>query len=272
MGKHILYVIPVCPFCQRIEIILAMKGVSDKVEIRPVDVTKPRDPELLRKTRGYEATPVLETADGQIIKESLVIMEYLDSVFPGTPVVISKDPYKRAVENMFTALTGDFIGQGYSTVMNREADKAEAQKAALLEQYAVLNDFLVEHSPNSTFLFESPGWAEAVITPFFQRWWLAEYYENFKVPDNDPKYARVQKFVAACLALPTAQQVTFDYIVKSYYDYSLGFGNGALPPNRQYSSFSFVPDWRSRPMPPKNKWGPPASDAELGLIPANGAN
>ena len=43
-------------------------------------------------------------------------------------------------------------------------------------------------------------------------------------------------------------------------------GNGALLPGRTRSSFVFEPNWRSRPWPPRDKYGPGATDAELGLI------
>ena len=56
-------------------------------------------------------------------------------------------------------------------------------------------------------------------------------------------------------------------IVKLYYDYAVGAGNGALPEGRRVSSFTFDPDWRSRPMPPRDKYDRIASDAELGLLP-----
>src|SRR5690606_36442527 len=66
---------------------------------------------------------------------------------------------------------------------------------------------------------------------------------------------------------PAAQQVSREEIVKSYYDYALGAGNGALLPGRRKSSFVFEPHWSNRPWPPADKYGPPASDEELGLLP-----
>jgi len=55
-------------------------------------------------------------------------------------------------------------------------------------------------------------------------------------------------------------------IVKLYYDYAKGAGNGALLPGRTVSSFTFNPDWPNRPMPPADKYGNAATDTELGLI------
>jgi glutathione S-transferase len=54
--------------------------------------------------------------------------------------------------------------------------------------------------------------------------------------------------------------------VKLYYDYAKGAGNGALLPGRTLSSFTFSPDWRSRPWPPADKCQHAATDAELGLL------
>jgi len=55
--RPIVHHIPVCPFSQRLEILLALKGASGAVEFRTVDITVPRDPELLEKTRGTTALP-----------------------------------------------------------------------------------------------------------------------------------------------------------------------------------------------------------------------
>ena len=38
MTKHIVYHIPVCPFSQRLEIMLALRGQTDAVEFRVVAV------------------------------------------------------------------------------------------------------------------------------------------------------------------------------------------------------------------------------------------
>jgi glutathione S-transferase len=103
-----------------------------------------------------------------------------------------------------------------------------------------------------------------VFTPIFMRFWFLEYYEDFALPDGSG-YARVRRWIDACLAHPAAQQVTKEEIVKLYYDYARGAGNGALLPGRTRSSFVFEPHWRTRPWPPRDKYGHQASDAELGL-------
>ena len=97
------------------------------------------------------------------------------------------------------------------------------------------------------------------------RFWFLDYYEDFQLPSTE-QYTRVQEWIDACVEHPAAQQVTKEEIIKLYYDYSKGAGNGGLLPNRKSSSFVFEPDWRSRPWPPKDKYKHSASDEELGLL------
>ena len=264
MSRPTVYHIPVCPFCQRLEILLTLKGRRDDVAFEVIDVTRPRPDWLLAKTRGTTALPVLETADGRILKESLVIMQYLDEVFAERPVA-QRDPYRRAVENMLTRLEGECCSQGYVLVMNQDPARRPALHEALLGSYARLDAFLREHAPPGPFLFEAFGWAEAVFTPLFMRFWFLDYYEDFRLPE-DPRYARVRAWRDATIAHPAAQQVTKEEIVKLYYDYAKGAGNGALLPGRRRSSFALEPDWRTRPWPPRDKYGHSATDEELGLM------
>ncbi len=261
--KHIVYHIPVCPFSQRLEILLALRGIEDAVEFRVVDITKPRDPELLAKTRGTTALPVLETPDGAIIKESLVILRYLDEALPGSPLRRAT-PLEHAIESMLIAREGPFTMAGYLYVMNQDPDKRDDHRQKLLGLYRDIDGFLSEHSPEGPFLFEDFGLAEAVFTPMFKRFWFLEYYEGFDLPD-DADLRRVSRWRAACMAHPATAQVTREEIVKLYYDYALGTGNGALPDGRNVSSFTFEPDWQSRPWPPRDKYSGTASDAALGL-------
>lgn len=264
MTKHIVNHIPVCPFSQRLEILLSLRDMQDAVEFRVVDITKPRDPELLRKTRGTTALPVLETADGQIIKESLVILRYLDEALDG-PRLRRADPFEHAVESMLIAKEGPFTMAGYIYVMNQDRAQKDAHNEKLLSLYRDLNDFLMEHNPEGTFLFEDFGLSEAVFAPVFKRFWFLDYYEGFELPVG-PEYARVKKWRAACMAHEATDQVSEEEIVKLYYDYAIGAGNGALVEGRSVSSFAFQPDWRSRPMPPRDKYETKATDVDLGLV------
>ena len=264
MSNLTVFQIPVCPFSQRLSILLELKQVTERIMFHVVDITKPRPDWLLAKSRGTTALPILETEDGRIIKESMVLLRYIEARFPDPPV-FQPDPYRHAVEGMLTAMEGGFTTAGYTLVMNQDLGNRQRLQSDMLAQFARLNDFLEEHSPDGVWLFEEFGLAEVVFTPFFMRFWFLEYYEKFQLPDT-AEFERVRRWREACLAHPAAQQVTREEIVKVYYDYAKGKGNGALPPGRKVSSFAFVPPWSHRPWPPRDKYGVSATDQELGLI------
>jgi glutathione S-transferase len=165
---------------------------------------------------------------------------------------------------MLIAQEAEFTTAGYRFVMNQDSGRRAAMRKAMLAQYANLDDFLVAHNSDGAFLFDRFGLAEAVFTPIFMRFWFMEYYEDFELPSDS--LPRVVRWCEACLAHPAAQTVSREEIVKLYYDYARRAGNGALPPGRKVSSFSFTPHWSTRPWPPRDKWGPAATDAELGLL------
>jgi glutathione S-transferase len=262
-AKHIVYHIPVCPFSQRLEILLALRGQQDAVEFRVVDITKSRDPELLAKTQGTTALPILEIPDGTILKESLVILRYLDEALEG-PMLRRSDPVEHAIESMLIAKEGPFTMAGYLFVMNQDRDRRSEFNGKLLSLYRDINSFLVVQNSEGPWLFGDFGLAEAVFTPMFKRFWFLDYYEEFQLPDGE-KYDRVRGWRDACMTHPATDQVTEEEIVKLYYDYALGAGNGALVDGRSVSSFAFTPHWQDRPWPPRDKYAGTTSDKTLGL-------
>jgi glutathione S-transferase len=263
-NKITVYHIPVCPFSQRLEILLALKNKTDLVEFKVIDISTKRPDWLLEKTGGTTALPVLEMADGTILKKSLVIMQYIEDVTQDCPIA-STTPKERAIENLMVTLADSFTMAGYKMVMNQSLEQRGEFQEAMLDSYRNLNRFLERYATGDTFLFNRFGWVEAIFTPMFMRFWFLEYYENFTLP-NTEEFTRVAKWREACLAEPNAQQVSFDEIIKLYYDYAIGAGNGKLPEGRKVSSFNFTPHWQQRPMPPADKYNHRASDQELGLL------
>ena len=62
MSKFVVHHIPVCPFSQRLKILMALKGLPGEVEFHVVDITRPRDERLLELARGTTALPIVEFA------------------------------------------------------------------------------------------------------------------------------------------------------------------------------------------------------------------
>ena len=262
-----IYRIPICPFCQRLEILMELKGLGEAVALEVVDITKPRSEHIVQLTAGSTALPVLELEDGRSLKESLVLMGYLEDRFR-EPTVRREDPYERAVESLLVSTEGSFVASGYRLLLNQDLYRREALVSGYLAQHAAIDQFLRDHSRGAgPWLFDRFGWAEAVFTPFFQRFVFNDYFEGVTLPD-EPAYRRVREWRDACVAHPAAQQTSDEEVIKLYYDYSRGAGNGELLEGRSVSSFVVEPAWSDRPMPPKDKYQPGATDAELGLLPS----
>jgi len=192
-------------------------------------------------------------------------MRYFEDRFPERPVT-RRDPYEHAVEAMLCATDGQFTGAGYRMILNRDPAKREEMKAEVDAQYARLDAFLAYYAPDRDFLFDELGWAEIAFAPMFKRLGFLEYYEAYEVPQQ---LKRVLRWREACLSHPVVERHHgHRELMTLYYDYSQGGGNGRIPEGRAVSSFTLTPSWRDRPMPPRDKWGKPATDAELGLVAA----
>ncbi len=262
MPKPIICHIPVCPFSQRVEILLELKGLRDAVVFRVVDITKPRDPQILGLSRGTTALPIMDLGGGRVRKESLVILRYVEEAFP-EPQIARADASERGVERLMIDRAGDCTMSGYLMVMKRDRATAAEKGETRLGHHAWLDDFLRHHNPDGTFLFDRFGLADLVCTPMFMRLRFLDYHEEFELPD-DPAFGRVRRWRDAGLAQPEAQQVSYDEIVKLCHDHAVGLANGALAEGRSWSSFVFEPGWRDRPMPPRDKYDRIASDEEPG--------
>lgn len=262
MKNAVIYQIPLCPFCQRVEILLSLKRTSLLSVL--VDGTSPRPDAFLKLTGGSTQCPVLETGS-LVLKESIVIMEYLDDKLAG-PKVLRKKSSERAIERMLIRKESALVEAGYRLLMNQDKDIRTKLIEKLLECFSELNKFLLNYAKGTVFLFERFGFSEAVFSPFFLRFKaFLKYFEDFDLP-NTPEYSRVITWMNACLDDDVCAGVSEEEIVKAYYDYALGFGNGLIPAGRTKSSFSLFPSWKFRPMPPKAKYEESASDKDLGLL------
>jgi glutathione S-transferase len=91
----VLYDAARCPYCARVRIVLAEKGIAyESVEIDLAD----RPAWLLAKNPSGRV-PVLEEDGGLDLPESHVIMEYLDERYPEPPL-LPADPADRALARL----------------------------------------------------------------------------------------------------------------------------------------------------------------------------
>jgi glutathione S-transferase len=85
-----LYDAPRCPYCARVRIVLAEKGV----ELEVVEIDLADRPAWLYEKNATGRVPVLEE-DGRALPESAVIMEFLEERYPDPPL-LPPDPAARS--------------------------------------------------------------------------------------------------------------------------------------------------------------------------------
>jgi RNA polymerase-associated protein len=86
---------PSCPYCHRVRIVLAEKGIGVDV----VDVDARHLPDEVLEFNPYGTVPTLVDRDLRLY-ESRIIMEYLDERFPHPPL-LPVDPVARANARLF---------------------------------------------------------------------------------------------------------------------------------------------------------------------------
>ena len=96
-----------CPYCARVRIALADKGIS----YEPVAIDLSDRPAWLYEKNPVGKVPVLEE-DTLVLPESVVIMEYLEERFP-EPALLPADPAARALERWRVHRFDDELGRDY---------------------------------------------------------------------------------------------------------------------------------------------------------------
>ena len=118
-----------CPYCVRVRIALAEKGIP--YDERDIDLAH-KPPELARMNPA-NAVPVL-VVDGAAIPESLVILQYLEDRWPERPL-LPRDPLGRArarlLSDRVTALLGRHSLKLARGTPDEKRAAAEGVRAAL---------------------------------------------------------------------------------------------------------------------------------------------
>lgn len=105
-----------CPYCARVRIVLAEKGL----EYETVVVDLEERPAWIYDKNPLGRVPVLEE-DALVLPESAVIMEYLDERYPEPPL-LPADPGERGLARLRVEQFDDLLGDAYYAV--RKGDES----------------------------------------------------------------------------------------------------------------------------------------------------
>lgn len=114
---------PLCPYCHRVRMVLAEKGIAVDV----VDVDAQNLPDELMDFNPYGTVPTLVDRDLRLF-DSRIIMEYLDERFPHPPL-LPVDPVSRANSRLFMyRIERDWYRSMDRIFQGSSSDAAQARK------------------------------------------------------------------------------------------------------------------------------------------------
>ena len=122
-----------CPYCARVRIVLAEKGIP----YDPVEVDLSARPAWLYEKNPSGLVPVLEEDGGLLLPESLVIMEYLEERFP-EPALLPTDAAERALVRLALTRFDELAEPYYELLWNTRGASRDRLAAALARLDAVL--------------------------------------------------------------------------------------------------------------------------------------
>jgi glutathione S-transferase len=127
----VLYDAPRCPYCARVRIVLAEKGVEHEV----VEIDLSDRPDWLYAKNATGRVPVLEE-DDRPLPESAVIMEFLEERYPEPPL-LPADPADRACARL-VVVRADELTTPYYALRRGEEGARERLDARLARLDAAL--------------------------------------------------------------------------------------------------------------------------------------
>ncbi|HEY3962532.1 MAG TPA: glutathione S-transferase family protein [Gaiellaceae bacterium] len=120
-----LYDAPRCPYCARVRIALAEKGL----EYETVEVDLSNRPAWIYELNASGRVPVVD--DGFVLPESVVIMGYLDERYPERPL-LPADLRERAAANLLVHRFDENLGSDYYA-FRRGDDNFLSERLEVLE-------------------------------------------------------------------------------------------------------------------------------------------
>ncbi|KAJ6822501.1 putative glutathione S-transferase parA [Iris pallida] len=180
MGGVVLLGTWVSPFGQRCRIALAEKGVE--YEYREENLAD-KSELLLKSNPVHKKIPVL-IHDGKSVSESLIIVEYIDEVWPDKYPILPKEPYARAQARFWA----DFVDKKiYDCGTRLWKLKGEAQQDAKKELLDILKLLEGELGDKEFFGGETFGFVDISLVPFASWFYTYETYANFSIEEVAPK-------------------------------------------------------------------------------------
>ncbi|KZT59574.1 glutathione S-transferase [Calocera cornea HHB12733] len=193
-----------CPFVARTWLALEEKGIPYQYkEVNPYK----KEPEFLAiSPKGL--VPAIKWHD-KPLHESLVICDFLEEAYPGTPSLYPKDPYDRAqLRISIDTVSKSFLPAFFRLLQSQEPEK---QAQALEEVYDALRKWSAP-LVGPFYFGEQFTLADIALAPWVARFYIVEQHRNFRAS------AVGDKFVKWCEAVRARESFKSILSEEKYYE------------------------------------------------------
>ncbi|XP_077243761.1 putative glutathione S-transferase [Tasmannia lanceolata] len=187
-GKILLLNMWASPFGMRVIIALDEKGV--KYEYKEENLRE-KSPLLLKSNPVYKKIPVLIHNEKPVC-ESLIIVQYIDEVWPEKSPLLPKHPYERA-QSRFWAGFSDKIYENGTRIWRNKGEAREEAKKDFINCLKLLEGELGDETYFGGHTF---GFVDVVVIPFASWFYAYETHGNFSVEKECP---RLMAWVKRCM-------------------------------------------------------------------------
>jgi len=176
-----IYSAKVCPFAQRTRMVLLEKDIPFSV----TEIDLRQKPDWFLEISPYGKVPLI-THGNDTVYESAIINEYLEEVYPQTPLLPSNPGLRAKARIWIDFCNTQFIPTYYKLLMTQEADRQ-----AQLKQKCLDNLLFIEREGLAKLQGGGPYWlgpdlslVDITYYPFMERFPVAEHYRGIKIPDE----------------------------------------------------------------------------------------
>ena len=159
LPKFELISFALCPFVQRARTILLEKGIEHTVKY--IDLSEP--PAWFFDISPLEKVPVL-LVDGEPLFESMVIVEYLDEITPGS--LYPADPFKKAQNRSWIEYGNDILSTTFTLMTTTDEKEFKRAVATLDDRFDILEEDVLGEGPY--FNGDNFSVVDAVYAPVFR--------------------------------------------------------------------------------------------------------
>ena len=176
-----LYSFDACPYAQRTRMVMLEKGLDFNL----VEIDLYNRPDWWAELSPYGKVPLLKHGDG-IVYESAIINEYLDEVFPDTPLMPA-DPLQRAQARIWIDYCDTrFMPACHQLIQDRKnADKQVENRAKLREVFTFMEQEGLRKLSNGPYWMGTEfTLADVQFAPFVERFPCYEDLWGAQWPDE----------------------------------------------------------------------------------------